>query len=169
MLSRLPLFQTASSPLPQLRYLATHSTATSRFIPGPNHVDDLVLYFSEKTLFPYAEGDYAGIRAVLDLYAANTGSMPVYVHNVSFGGHSQKAHSATNRNRAPRCSHGGFALSDCGGFTLEPGGSDRKLTVSFTPDFSSSRVAEVVVVSTSAGVFSYPITAILPHSMIGRH
>ncbi|KAK8687769.1 hypothetical protein V6N13_086566 [Hibiscus sabdariffa] len=86
-----------------------------------------------------------------ELYAKNTGDMPLEVRSIEVSG--------------TECVADGFTVRSCKGFFLEPGEST-KLLISFQPDFSAALVHRDLELASATGIFVIPMKATLPLHML---
>jgi len=82
---------------------------------------------------------------------SNEGSLPMLVRSLSVERRGCKAFR--------------FRVDTCWGFSLEPGQSSL-VTISYIPDFASSKAHRTLVLSTSIGEVSLPMVAVLPHELL---
>eukprot|EP00795_Rhopilema_esculentum_P000911 gene911-10667_t len=84
--------------------------------------------------------------------ATNAGQLPISVMSININGYE--------------CSGYGFRILDCEPFTLLPNKS-RKLDITFTPDFTTSRLTRTLRIVTSVNtVLEFTLLATLPHHLL---
>lgn len=88
---------------------------------------------------------------VKELYAKNTGDLPLEVKSIRVSGRE--------------CGLDGFKILNCWGFALEPGEST-KLLISYQTDFSAAVVHRDLELSLQTGIFLLPMKASFPHDML---
>lgn len=89
---------------------------------------------------------------VKELYAKNTGDLPLEVKSIRVSGRE--------------CGLDGFKIPFCKGFTLEPGEST-KLLISHQTDFSAAVVHRDLELVLATGIFLLPMKASFPYDMLG--
>ncbi|XP_061341741.1 uncharacterized protein LOC133288058 [Gastrolobium bilobum] len=90
---------------------------------------------------------------VKELYAKNTGDLPLEVKSIRVSGRE--------------CGLDGFKILSCRGFALEPGEST-KFLISYQTDFSASVVHRDLELALATGIFLLPIKASLPYDMLSN-
>lgn len=90
---------------------------------------------------------------VKELYAKNTGDLPLEVKSIRVSGRE--------------CGLDGFKILNCRGFTLEPGESV-KLTMSYQTDFSTAYVHRDLELALDTGIFLLPMKASFSHDMLSN-
>ncbi|XP_047160634.1 uncharacterized protein LOC124830828 [Vigna umbellata] len=90
---------------------------------------------------------------VKELYAKNTGDLPLEVKSIRVSGRD--------------CGLDGFKILFCKGFTLEPGEST-KLLISHQTDFSAAVVRRDLELVLATGIFLLPMKASFPYDMLGN-
>ncbi|KAK9040202.1 hypothetical protein V6N11_015376 [Hibiscus sabdariffa] len=107
---------------------------------------------SPQMFFHVEETTYACSQPLSkELYAKNTGDMPLEVRSIEVSG--------------TECVADGFTVHSCKGFFLEPGEST-KLSISFQPDFSAALVHRDLELASATGIFVIPMKATLPLHML---
>ncbi|KAK8566250.1 hypothetical protein V6N12_059783 [Hibiscus sabdariffa] len=86
-----------------------------------------------------------------ELYAKNTGDLPLEVRSIEVSG--------------TMCVADGFTVHSCKGFFLEPGEST-KLLISYQPDFSAALVRRDLELASATGIFVIPMKATLSLHML---
>ncbi|KAK8693098.1 hypothetical protein V6N13_070694 [Hibiscus sabdariffa] len=86
-----------------------------------------------------------------ELYAKNTGDLPLEVRSIEVSG--------------TMCVADGFTVHSCEGFFLEPGEST-KLLISYQPDFSAAFVRRDLELALATGIFVIPMKATLSLHML---
>lgn len=92
-------------------------------------------------------------HSVKELYAKNTGDLPLEVKSIRVSGRE--------------CGLDGFKILFCKGFTLEPGEST-KLLISHQTDFSAAVVHRDLELVLATGIFLLPMKASFPYDMLGN-
>ncbi|CAJ2646221.1 unnamed protein product [Trifolium pratense] len=90
---------------------------------------------------------------VKELYAKNTGDLPLVVKSIRVSGRE--------------CGLDGFKILHCRGFALEPGESI-KLTMSYQTDFSAAVMHRDLELALDTGIFLYPMKASFSHDMLSN-
>ncbi|CAJ1929719.1 unnamed protein product [Sphenostylis stenocarpa] len=90
---------------------------------------------------------------VKELYAKNTGDLPLEVKSIRVSGRE--------------CELDGFKILFCKGFTLDPGEST-KLLISHQADFSAAVVHRDLELVLATGIFLLPMKASFPYDMLGN-
>ncbi|TKY70554.1 high affinity nitrate transporter 2.4 [Spatholobus suberectus] len=88
---------------------------------------------------------------VKELYAKNTGDLPLEVKSIRVSGRE--------------CGLDGFKILFCKGFALEPGESI-KLLISYQTDFSAAVVHRDLELALATGIFLLPMKASFPYDML---
>ncbi|KAG4973244.1 hypothetical protein JHK87_030065 [Glycine soja] len=88
---------------------------------------------------------------VKELYAKNTGDLPLEVKSIRVSGRE--------------CGLDGFKILSCKGFALEPGEST-KLLISYQTDFSAAVVHRDLEIILATGIFLLPMKASFPNDML---
>ena len=88
---------------------------------------------------------------VKELYAKNTGDLPLEVKSIRVSGRE--------------CGLDGFKILSCKGFALEPGEST-KLLISYQIDFSAAVVHRDLELVLATGIFLLPMKASFPYYML---
>ncbi|RZC30631.1 uncharacterized protein LOC114421585 [Glycine soja] len=88
---------------------------------------------------------------VKELYAKNTGDLPLEVKSIRVSGRE--------------CGLDGFKILSCKGFALEPGEST-KLLISYQTDFSAAVVHRDLELVLATGIFLLPMKASFPYYML---
>ncbi|KAL2348409.1 hypothetical protein Fmac_002409 [Flemingia macrophylla] len=88
---------------------------------------------------------------VKELYAKNTGDLPLQVKSIRVSGRE--------------CGLDGFKILFCEGFALEPGEST-KLLISYQTDFSAAVVHRDLELVLATGIFLLPMKASFPYDML---
>ncbi|RDX86864.1 Transmembrane protein, partial [Mucuna pruriens] len=88
---------------------------------------------------------------VKELYAKNTGDLPLEVKSIRVSGRE--------------CGLDGFKILFCKGFALEPGEST-KLLISYQTDFSAAVVHRDLELALATGIFLLPMKASFPYDML---
>ncbi|XP_077212747.1 uncharacterized protein LOC143847845 isoform X2 [Tasmannia lanceolata] len=86
-----------------------------------------------------------------ELYAKNTGDLPLEVRRIEVSGTA--------------CGKDGFTIHECTGFSLAPGES-MKLLISYQSDFCTAVVHRDLELSLVTGIFVFPMTTSLPAYML---
>ncbi|XP_015963961.1 uncharacterized protein LOC107487780 [Arachis duranensis] len=90
---------------------------------------------------------------VKELYAKNTGDLPLEVIRIRVSGRE--------------CGLDGFHIPSCKGFALEPGEST-KLLISYQTDFSADMVHRDLELALATGIFLIPVKATISHDMLSN-
>lgn len=90
---------------------------------------------------------------VKELYAKNTGDLPLEVLSIRVSGRE--------------CGSDGFMIHSCRGFVLEPGEST-ELLISYQSDFSAAMVHRDLELALATGIFMLPMKASFPHDMMSN-
>lgn len=90
---------------------------------------------------------------VKEIYAKNTGDMPLEVKTMRVSGRE--------------CGLDGFKIHDCKCFALDPGESI-KLLISYQTDFSAARVHRDLELALASGIFLIPLKASVPYDVLGN-
>lgn len=90
---------------------------------------------------------------VKELYAKNTGDLPLEVLSIRISG--------------KECGLDGFLVQSCRGFVLEPGEST-ELLISYQSDFSAAMVHRDLELALATGIFLLPMKASFPHDMLSN-
>ncbi|XP_028760480.1 uncharacterized protein LOC114719187 [Neltuma alba] len=90
---------------------------------------------------------------VKELYAKNTGDLPLEVLGIRVSGRE--------------CGLDGFMVHSCRGFVLEPGEST-ELLISYQSDFSAAMVHRDLELALATGIFLLPMKASFPHDMLSN-
>ncbi|KAI4327473.1 hypothetical protein L6164_019929 [Bauhinia variegata] len=90
-------------------------------------------------------------RSMKELYAKNTGDLPLEVIRIRISGRE--------------CGLDGFVVHSCGGFTLKPGES-AKLQISYQTDFSAATIHRDLELALATGIFLMPMKASFPYDML---
>ncbi|GMI98013.1 hypothetical protein HRI_003470600 [Hibiscus trionum] len=107
---------------------------------------------SPQMFFHVEETTYACSQPLSkELYAKNTGDLPLEVRSIEVSG--------------TECVADGFTVHSCKGFFLEPGEST-KLLISYQPDFSAALVHRDLELASTTGIFVIPMKATLPMHML---
>ena len=90
---------------------------------------------------------------VKEIYAKNTGDMPLEVKTMRVSGRE--------------CGLDGFKIHDCKCFALDPGESI-KLLISYQTDFSAARVHRDLELALASGIFLIPLKASVPYDVLSN-
>jgi hypothetical protein len=126
----------------------------------PGSQKPLTFEMTEKHLKSCDKRAYSSIRSIVPSFtvkrtftARNSGQLPIYIHSMSIGNAG--------------CEGYGFKIIDCVSFELLPNDS-RKVDVVFVPDFTMSRIRQMLTLQTSIGPtpLNFTLQATIPPHML---
>lgn len=127
-------------------FTSTNVTKSQRIL-----LDSLTFHLNSTHMEQCLDKNNPQLTITKEFLGMNQGNLPVQVYGLSINYGS--------------CRDYGFRVSPCGPFTLQPN-EEILISITFSPDFSSSIVKRSLIVSTSQGDISFPLEAELPYDWL---